>query len=759
MPLAFFTRTQTGKLVSRLNSDVIGAQQAFTSTLSTVLSNLISLVLVLVAMLVLSWQLTLAALVMLPIFLIPAKIVGRKLAELTRQQMQLNGEMSTSMTERFSVSGALLVALFGRLADEHDQFAARAGAVRDVSVRIAMNGRFFMTSLGLVAALATALVYGVGGSLAIDGLLTVGTLTALAGLLGQLYGPLTQLTNLRIDVMNALVSFDRVFEVLDLEPMIRDAEDAEPVGGPPSVAFENVSFTYPSAADVSLASLESIASLDQRPNAQVLHDLSFAVEAGQTVALVGRSGGGKTTMTHLIARLYDATTARVLGGRQRRTPSCNWPACATPSATSPRTRTCSTTRSGTTWRYARPEVSDERMWEVLQRRPDRRSGRSLPDGLDTVVGDRGYRLSGGERQRLAIARLLLKAPPIVVLDEATAHLDSESEVAVQRALDLAMEGRTSIVIAHRLSTVRSADLILVVDRGRIVQRGRHDDLLAEGGLYAELYRTQFAAELIRGCAARRPRRRSSNRSGRTRRGRARRPPPGRTRPARRSGAAGSTPRPPSGPPPDRRPGCPDAAPARSRSGPASGPSTRVPCGPSSSASCLISMASPGRSPLDAARPGIGALTEVDSTQASARSGAVPCRTTARPPAGRPGRPSRRPPATARSWCPSTVPAGGPPTLISAPSSRPNAVRASAHASSAVDGSARSAVRATACSRPSASTTSPRTSPRRATSTTRPPSATSCSAVARPSPLLAAVTTKTRSVNPRSMIKLLPSGGP
>ena len=272
MPLAFFTRTQTGKLVSRLNSDVIGAQQAFTSTLSTVLSNLISLVLVLAAMLVLSWQLTLAALVMLPIFLIPAKIVGRKLAELTRQQMQLNGEMSASMTERFSVSGALLVTLFGRLADEHDQFADRAGAVRDVSVRIAMNGRFFMTSLGLVAALATALVYGVGGSLAIDGLLTVGTLTALAGLLGQLYGPLTQLTNLRIDVMNALVSFDRVFEVLDLEPMIRDPTDAEPVSGPPSVAFENVSFTYPSAADVSLASLESIASLDQRPNAEVLHD-------------------------------------------------------------------------------------------------------------------------------------------------------------------------------------------------------------------------------------------------------------------------------------------------------------------------------------------------------------------------------------------------------------------------------------------------------------------------------------------------------
>src|SRR5215217_509687 len=420
MPVAFFTRSQTGKLVSRLNSDVIGAQQAFTSTLSTVLSNVISLVLVLAAMLVLSWQLTVAALVMLPIFLIPAKIVGRKLADLTRQQMQLNGDMAASMTERFSVSGALLVTLFGRLPEEHDRFASHAGAVRDVSVRLAMSGRFFYTSLGLVAALATALVYGVGGLFAIDGLLTVGTLTALAGLLTQLYGPLTSLTNLRIDVMNALVSFDRVFEVLDLPPMISNRPDARPVSGPPSVQFDRVSFRYPTADDVSLASLESVATAEQRPTAEVLHDVSFTVEAGQTVALVGRSGGGKTTITHLVA--------------------------------------------------------------------------GLPDGLDTVVGERGYRLSGGERQRLAIARLLLKAPPIVVLDEATAHLDSESEVAVQRALDTAMEGRTSIVIAHRLSTVRNADLIVVVDHGRIVAGGRHAQLLAEGGLYAELYATQFAED-------------------------------------------------------------------------------------------------------------------------------------------------------------------------------------------------------------------------------------------------------------------------
>ncbi len=491
MPVAFFTRTQTGKLVSRLNSDVIGAQQAFTSTLSTVLSNLISLVLVLVAMLILSWQLTVAALVMLPIFLIPAKVVGRKLADLTRQQMQLNGDMSASMTERFGVSGALLVKLFGRPEEEHDRFADRAGAVRDVSVKIAMNGRFFMTSLGLVAALATALVYGVGGSLAIDGLLTVGTLTALAGLLGQLYGPLTQLTNLRIDVMNALVSFDRVFEVLDLTPMIRDAEGAVPVSGPASVEFDRVSFSYPSAAEVSLASLESIASLDQRPNSEVLHELSFSVAAGQTVALVGRSGGGKTTMTHLIARLYEATSGTVsVAGRDVRSLQLESLRDTVGYVTQDAHMFHDTI--GANLRYARPEVPEERLWQVLEAAQIDELVRSLPDGLATVVGERGYRLSGGERQRLAIARLLLMAPPIVVLDEATAHLDSESEAAVQRALDLAMEGRTSIVIAHRLSTIRNADMILVLDKGRIVQRGAHDQLLAEGGLYAELYRTQFA---------------------------------------------------------------------------------------------------------------------------------------------------------------------------------------------------------------------------------------------------------------------------
>jgi len=491
MPLAFFTRTQTGKLVSRLNSDVIGAQQAFTSTLSTVLSNLISLVLVLVAMTVLSWQLTLAALVLLPVFLVPARIVGARLAGLTREQMQLNGDLSSTMTERFGVSGALLVTLFGRRSDEHDRFAERAGAVRDISVRIAMNGRFFITSLGLVAALATALVYGVGGSLAIDGALTVGTLTALAGLLSQLYGPLTSLTNLRIDVMNALVSFDRVFEVLDLRPMIEDDPDARPVTGPASVEFASVTFRYPSPTEVSLASLESVASAEQRPNAEVLHDVSFRVAPGSTVAVVGRSGGGKTTMTHLVARLYDVTGGAVLvGGVDVRRLEL----------ASLRRHVGYVTQDAHMFhdtiaanlRYAEPGASEQRIWAALEAAQIRELVTELPDGLETVVGERGYRLSGGERQRLAIARLLLKAPPVVVLDEATAHLDSESEAAVQRALDTAMQGRTSIVIAHRLSTIRGADLILVVDQGRIVQQGRHQELLAEGGLYAELYRTQFA---------------------------------------------------------------------------------------------------------------------------------------------------------------------------------------------------------------------------------------------------------------------------
>ncbi|GAA3626703.1 ABC transporter ATP-binding protein [Microlunatus ginsengisoli] len=495
MPIAFFTRTQTGKLVSRLNSDVIGAQQAFTSTLSTVLSNIISLVLVLGAMLVLSWQLTVAALIMVPIFFIPARMVGSRLAGLTRQQMQFNGDLAAGMTERFSVSGALLVKLFGRAGEEHDRFAQKAGAVRDVSVRIAMNGRVFMASLGLLSALAAALVYGVGGSLAISGVLTVGTLTAMTGLLAQLYGPLTSLTNVRIDVMNALVSFDRVFEVLDLAPGIADRPGAVPVGPDASVEFSGVGFRYPTAAEISLASLESVAALDARPESAVLTDISFRVEAGQTVALVGRSGAGKTTITHLIARLYDVQTGSVrVAGTDVRDLRLDSLHAAVGYVTQDAHMFHDTIRANLS--YAKPDAGEAEMRAALAAARIGDLVDALPDGLETVVGERGYRLSGGERQRLAIARLLLKAPPIVVLDEATAHLDSESELAVQRALDAAMEGRTSIVIAHRLSTIRDADLILVVDDGRIVQRGRHLDLLAAGGLYAELYRTQFAESAL-----------------------------------------------------------------------------------------------------------------------------------------------------------------------------------------------------------------------------------------------------------------------
>lgn len=494
MPLSFFTRAQTGKLVTRLNSDVIGAQQAFTSTLSTMVSNVISLVLVMIAMLVLSWPLTVAALVLLPIFLLPARLVGRRLADLTRQGMQLNADMGAVMTERFSVSGALLVKLFGRSAEEHAGFADRAGQVRDVQVRIALNGRFLFTALTLVAALATALVYGFGGLLSIDGALTVGTLTALAGLLVRLYGPLTQLTNLRVDIMSALISFERVFEILDLDPTITDAVDARPVSGTASITFENVGFAYPGASAVSLASLEVAAPHHEEGEPDpVLIDVSFAVEPGQTVALVGPSGSGKTTITHLIARLYDVTAGRVLVGgddvRELRQDSLSG---SIGYVTQDAHLFHDTMRANLT--YARPGATDAQMLDALRAAQIGDLVARLPDGLDTVVGDRGYRLSGGERQRLAIARMLLKAPPIVVLDEATAHLDTESEFAVQRALDQAMAGRTSVVVAHRLSTVRHADQILVIRGGRIVERGDHRSLLAAGGLYAELVATQFAGQ-------------------------------------------------------------------------------------------------------------------------------------------------------------------------------------------------------------------------------------------------------------------------
>jgi ATP-binding cassette, subfamily B, bacterial len=494
MPVAFFTRTQTGALVSRLNTDVIGAQQAFTSTLSSVVSNVIGLILVLATMLYLSWQITLGALVLTPLFLLPARWVGRRLQAITREAMQLNAGMGTTMTERFNVSGALLVKLFGRLDDESDSFSGKAGQVRDIGIKQAMYGRVFFTSLTLVASLATALVYGVGGVLVIDDTITLGTLVALTALLGRLYGPLTALSNVQVDVMTALVSFERVFEVLDLPPMIDEKPDAEVLPrGTTAVELRNVSFRYPSADEVSLASLESVAVLDKASSQQVLHDVSFTVPAGTMTALVGPSGAGKTTITSLVGRLYDTVDGEVLvGGRDVRDVTLASLHEVVGVVTQDAHMFHETIR--TNLLYARPQATDAELLEALRAAQIWDLVASLPDGLDTTVGDRGYRLSGGEKQRLALARLLLKAPDVVVLDEATAHLDSESEVAVQRALKIALEGRTSLVIAHRLSTVRDADQILVVADGRVVERGRHTQLLAAGGLYAELYETQFASQ-------------------------------------------------------------------------------------------------------------------------------------------------------------------------------------------------------------------------------------------------------------------------
>jgi ATP-binding cassette subfamily B protein len=491
-PIAFFVRSQTGALISRLNSDVIGAQQAFTGTLSSVVSNGVSLALVLSAMFYLSWQVTVVSLVIVPLFLLPSKWIGRQLQRLTRLAMNLNAELSSAMVERFNVSGALLVSLFGNSTREHEFFQSRARKVADTGIKTAMLNRYFLNSLTLIASVATAITYGLGGSLVISKAITLGTLFALIALLGRLYGPLTALSNVRVEVMTALVSFERVFEILDLKPLIRDRTSAQNMPNVPSrIEFRDVSFTYPSAQEVSLASLESIAKPESMPTGPVLNGISFCVEPGTMTALVGPSGAGKTTLATLLPRLYDVSSGAILvDGIDIRDATLE----------SLRNAVGMVTQDAHLFHdsilanllYAKPEATIDEIADACKAAQIWGLITSLPDGLATVVGDRGHRLSGGEKQRLAIARLLLKAPSMIVLDEATAHLDSENEALVQQALKAALANRTSLVIAHRLSTIREADQILVIDDGRIAERGVHEELLTAGGLYSELYRLQFA---------------------------------------------------------------------------------------------------------------------------------------------------------------------------------------------------------------------------------------------------------------------------
>jgi ATP-binding cassette, subfamily B, bacterial len=507
-PVAFFTRTQTGSLVSRLNGDVIGAQQAITSVMSSLVSNVLTAVAIVVTMFYLSWQITLVAIVLIPAFMLPSRLVGRRLQRLTREAMQLNAEVGSMMTERFNVAGAMLVKLFGRPREESALFAWRAGRVRDIGVTQAMYAQVFFIGLTLLASLAVAVVYGAGGVLVIHRAFQLGTLVALAALLASVYGPITELSGVQVSVMTALVSFDRVFEVLDLKPLVDErpgavampatvrAEGPDGLTGSvaPDIEFDNVSFRYPSASEVSLASLESIAlPARERPAsaAGVLHEVSFRAPSGKLTALVGPSGAGKTTITALAARLYDPSEGTVrIGGQDARDVTMESLHEVVGVVTQDAHLFHDTIRANLT--YARPSATELELIEACEAAQIWDLISSLPDALDTVVGDRGYRLSGGEKQRVAIARLLLKAPSVVVLDEATAHLDSESEVAVQRALKTALASRTSLVIAHRLSTIREADQILVVDGGRIVERGTHAELLAAAGLYADLYHTQFA---------------------------------------------------------------------------------------------------------------------------------------------------------------------------------------------------------------------------------------------------------------------------
>lgn len=488
--VAFFTRTQTGALISRINSDVIGAQQAFTATLSGVVSNSVSLVLVTGTMLILSWQITIVSLLLLPLFLIPTKWVGKKLQSLTRESFALNAEMSSTMTERFNVSGAMLVSLYGRPKDEGGYFRSRARKVADIGIEMALLNRLFFIALTSIAAVATAIAYGIGGHLAINGTVTVGTLLAITALLARLYGPLTALSNVRIDVMTALVSFERVFEVLDLAPMVQDRPNAKTLTGRDfAVEFKNISFSYPKAEEISLSSLESVAKPETVQSGVVLNNLSFIAKPGTMTALVGPSGAGKTTISALVPRLYDVTEGAIeVGGFDIRD------------------LTMSSLREnigvvmqdahlfhdtiGENLRYAKPGATEAEMQAACEAAQIWSLVSSLPNGFDTMVGERGHRLSGGEKQRLAIARLLLKSPQVVILDEATAHLDSENEALVHQALSAALKGRTSLVIAHRLSTVREADQILVLEKGIIVERGTHDELVAKNGLYAELYNRQ-----------------------------------------------------------------------------------------------------------------------------------------------------------------------------------------------------------------------------------------------------------------------------
>ena len=498
MPIAFFTRTQTGALVSRLNNDVMDAQRAFTDTFSSVVGNVIGVAITLVAMALLSWQITLVALALLPVIVLPARWVGRRIQAITRESYNLNATMTSTMVERFNVAGALLVKLFGQPEREIRSFEEKAGRVRDIGVTRAVYTRVFSAALIFTAALATALVYGWGGVLAASGTLQVGTLVALTAYLNRLYGPLTALSNVQVDIMTALISFDRVFEVLDLEPAVAEKTAAVAIPrGPATIEFEHVDFSYPRPDEVSLASLESVAVLAQAPSQQVLFDVSFTVQPGQLVALVGPSGAGKTTISHLIPRLYDVRSGAVrINGVDVRDATLDSIHHIVGMVTQDAHMLHDTIRANLL--YAKPGASNGELVEALQAAQILPLVESLPEGLDTLVGDRGYRLSGGEKQRLAIARLLLKAPDVVVLDEATAHLDSESEMAVQLALKTALVGRTSIVIAHRLSTVREADQILVISEGRVVEWGTHTDLLAADGLYAELYRTQFERQAAAG---------------------------------------------------------------------------------------------------------------------------------------------------------------------------------------------------------------------------------------------------------------------